>query len=319
VVRAEGAVIVSRPDGSDATVLADNPNYFPFDFDWQPDNTLRYSTTGYLPDVFAGSGTVIRDFDPVTGRSSEPRAPLSLTDPIQIGPLRTRIIGEQPGGELVLVSTPYGRNGQKYWLYDRATGTADYFARAGTDSLRASWHPTGAALYYAFDAQTHYVFDVATRTHARLPGGLPLGRWSPAVDRQVYWLASSDSTVRDRLAAGELPLKLETWDAATGARVRYCLPETGFKSYNAPVIWSLDGRYIAFTIGLPVAGDHFPTPGPTAVPYTPEPTATPVPLETRYDFQFPRTIVLDTQTGYATVISTDVSALILWTDDGGAQ
>ena len=98
------------------------------------------------------------------------------------------------------------------------------------------------------------------------------------------------------------------------------LPETGLQNDSGQgIVWSPDSRYVAFTISLPIEGDYFPTPGPTAVPYTPEPTLTPVPLETEYDYRFPRTIVLDTETGYATIISTDIRSLILWTDNGGVQ
>jgi hypothetical protein len=41
-----------------------------------------------------------------------------------------------------------------------------------------------------------------------------------------------------------------------------------------------------------------------------------VPLDLQYDYLFPRTIVLDTESGYATILSYEIDSLLLWTDDG---
>lgn len=46
---------------------------------------------------------------------------------------------------------------------------------------------------------------------------------------------------------------------------------------------------------------------------------TPVTLEQQYQFRKPRTLILDTQTGAVTIISTEVTGLLLWTDDGGSR
>ena len=319
-VRMVNQVIVSKPDGSQATILANDPNYFPYSFNWLPGHTLRFSYSSYLPEIRPGQGEVLRDFDPETGALSEPFASPDLIDPVEIGELPTSIVSAQPGGSLLVVSTPYGNVGTKYYLYDRETGSAEYFARSEGSSLYAEWHPLGHTLYYTFGSNEQFAYDTRTRQHYQMPGGLPNANWSPDGQHKLYWFSDRYEDEQQRIEAGELPLKLELWDAQTGARRRFCLPETGTQTFGGQgIVWSPDSRYVAFTVSLPIEGDYFPEPGPTAVPYTPQPTSTAVPLETQYEFGYPRTIVLDTETGYATIISTDIRSLILWTDDGGAQ
>jgi hypothetical protein len=127
-----------------------------------------------------------------------------------------------------------------------------------------------------------------------------------AVQRWIG-LAPEDEQ-QERLVAGELLPKISVWDSETGLARRYCLPETGRLDYGgARFTWSPDNRYLAFTIQLPVEGDFFPT--PTTTPDIPIPTSTPIPLETQYQYQFPRTVVLDTQTGYITVLNQEIPCL----------
>ncbi len=242
-----------------------------------------------------------------------------MNEPVRIGNLPTNVVARQPGGNLLVVSTPYGNSGQKYYLYDTDTEMADYFARSDSGNFYVMWHPLGHTLYYTVDTNTQYAYDTRTRQHYQLPDRVPDGNWSPDQRYKLYWFTEPGDQQRTRIQAGELPLKLELWDSQTGARRRYCLPETGVQTYSETLIWSPDSRYVAFTISLPLQGDYFPTPGPTAVPYTPQPTLTPVPLEAQYDYRFARTMVLDTQTGYTTILSTDVVAPLLWTQDGDAQ
>ena len=65
-------------------------------------------------------------------------------------------------------------------------------------------------------------------------------------------------------------------------------------------------------VNLPFDGDLAPTPTFAISPEAPPATSTPIPLEAQYDRQFPRTIVLDTATGNAAIISREVGSLESW-------
>ncbi|MCL4250399.1 MAG: PD40 domain-containing protein [Anaerolineae bacterium] len=308
-------VMVSRVDGSQATTVIPPGNNIsaPYQAQWLPSNILRIGSSGYLPEEYRGQIHVQRDFDPQTGRLSEPFVPLTVSDPVRIGELPIQRDDLQPGGLLSLVTTPYDSFTSKYYIYDRETDTAEYFAR---NLDYAEWDPLGRFLDYASGGD-YFRFDAATRTHYQIPHRSS-GIWSPDGRYRASSYNNSDDQ-RDRLQRGELPLKLQITDVETGAIRRYCVPQTGFQLLPDAFVWSPDGRYIAFTTTLPIEGDNFPTPGPTLVPYTTAPTTTPVPLEVQYQAQFPSTIILDTQTGYATVISTQATGLSVWTDDGGTR
>lgn len=337
MIRQNDGLVVSRPDGSEATVLftPEEQAFWPSSIGWVNLHTLRYSYSGYIPDLWAlhdqprkdippeyrNPILLLRQFDPVSGILSEPFQPVPN---IRVNGLPTSMLDLQPGDEtLQVVSTPY-ESGGKYYIYDRATGIADYFARVDRGQLDYFWHPTGRFLYYRYPDQVDrwYVFDAETRQHALLGESLPFqnGIWSRDGRYSVSWFSLPSQEAKERLIAGQLLPKINIWDSETGQNRRYCLPETGQRTYDGTAFtWSPDNRYLAFIIDLPISGDFYPT--PTTTPDIPMPTATAtvVPLETQYQYQFPRTVVLDTQTGSVTVINQQISHVILWTDDGGAQ
>src|SRR5262249_48143008 len=157
--------------------------------------------------------------------------------------LPTTSIAVQPGGNgtLVLVSTPYAQ-GAKYYIYDRLTGKADYFARVDNGQLDAIWHPLGHYLYYRFPDQPDrwYIFDVQTRQHSVLGDSLPSlnGTWSHDGRYTIGWYDSSQKEVDQHLAAGQLIPKINIWDSQTGENRRYCIPETGLTAYDGvPFVW----------------------------------------------------------------------------------
>ncbi|MCB9450242.1 MAG: PD40 domain-containing protein [Anaerolineaceae bacterium] len=61
------------------------------------------------------------------------------------------------------------------------------------------------------------------------------------------------------------------------------------------------------------------SPPPLPVPDVGSTPVTPITLEQQYQYRRPRTLILDTQTGAVTVISTELNSLLLWTDDGGSR
>ncbi|MBZ0275418.1 MAG: hypothetical protein K8I60_04705, partial [Anaerolineae bacterium] len=353
------AVIVSRPDGSQAATLfrPEEYNYFPQSYRWVSNTVLEYTYPGYLTDAiiervraeegeegvrfyrqYASTGQIAltRTFDVTTGQRSEPFIPRPLS--VSVERLPTSIVSRQPiDGSFLLVSTPYPPYGLKYYIYNLQTGTYEYFARVDSGSLTAIWSPTGRYLYYILPGGSeYYVFDSQTGEHRQL-GVLPPGAWSRDGRYRVSWYTTPSNEYRARLDAHQLPFKIRIWDSETGSFRRYCIPESGINTTTgSEFVWSPDGRYLAFTITLPPQGDVFPVPTPevgiiTATPSDPaatlpppEPTVAvtpiaPVTLEQQYQYGSPRTLILDTQTGTVTVISTDVSGLLLWTDDGGSQ
>ncbi|MBI5670504.1 MAG: WD40 repeat domain-containing protein [Chloroflexi bacterium] len=312
------AIAVSRPDGSDSTILfrPEERPVWPQDWRWLNLHTLEYHYPGYLPEKYPNPVTLIRQVDPLTGIRTEPFLPLPN---VEVNDLPTTLVAHQPGnGTLELVSTPY-RNGAKYYLYDRASGSADYFARVDSGNLEYRWHPLGRFLYYRYPDQPEwYQFDAYTRYHDVLGTDLPAeyGNWSRNGRYTVSWYSLPYEDQYKRLIAGQPLPKISIWDSETGLTSTYCIPETGQRDYSGtPLVWSPDNRYLAFVVSLPIEGDFFPT--PTTTPDIPVPSATPVPLETQYQYQFPRTLILDTQTGSVTVLSTAVHSLSLWTNDGG--
>ena len=262
----------------------------------------------------------MREFDPATGRFGEPFAPSEFFPPVRIGELPTSVLSSQPGGHLALVTTPYGISGSKYYIYDRETGEATYFARSEGGPINATWHPLGHTLYYSVNGPMQYAYDVQTDTHHLLPGGFPDGVWSPDGRYRINWFHERTDDQRARVDAGDLLLKLERWDSQTGASRRYCLPETGVGTYGNALHWSPDGRYVAFTVHLPIEGDLFPTPGPTAVPLHAAADghagaagdAIRLQFRTHGGVRHRKRIRDGHQHRYS-------HTLILWTDDGGAR
>jgi hypothetical protein len=207
-------------------------------------------------------------------------------------------------------------NGQKYYMVDRKTGNAEYFARGDNGSLEFFWHPFGNTLYYHYPGdRRHFMFDPATGKHGIMQYLPPLGSWKLSRDGRyvVQWTQlDTDERIEFQVAKKLLP-KISIWDSQTGLTRRYCLPETGEVS-GSQLAWSPDNRYLAFRMQLPLEGDTFPT-FYTVTPEIPPPAPTPIPLETQYQLRNARTLVLDTQTGSVTVLSDQVGEVIVWTEN----
>lgn len=382
------SVVVSRPDGSQATTLfrPEEQPYFPISLRWVTNILLEYDYLGYLNDALvaqivaaqgedalrqydAGQYVLTRTFDVSTGQRSEAFIRFDLN--ISVEGLPTTVVSRQPGdGPLLLVSTPYPPFGQKYYIYDLRTNDYEYFARADSGGIEMIWHPAGDYLYYRVPDQFNYfVYDAQTGEHHIL-GSLPAGTWSRDGRYSISWYSAPRDEYQARIARRELPFKLRIWDSETGSFRRYCIPQSGVtETSGSDFYWSPDGRYIAFTLMLPPEGDVFPIPTPEIGIITPSatvastlaadvlptptptlpgaevatlapdraestpdpfvavpagaaftfPIGTPIPLEAQYQYRNPRTLILDTQTGTITIVSTEVNYLFLWTDDGGAQ
>jgi WD40 repeat protein len=384
IVRVTDAVIISRPDGTDAFILFQpaESNYFPQSYRWLSNTVLEYIYPGYVTNELAeriraeqgeaafrslsgGQISLYRTFDVSTQQRSEPYIPPRLDASIE--GLPTSIVARQPiDGSLLIVSTPYPPFGAKYYLYDLRTQTYSYFVRVDAGSLNFEWQPNGRYLYYQVPGDFNmYQYAVETGEH-RLIGQLPFGDWSRDSRYRMTWYSMPGNDYTQRIAARELPFKLQIWDSETGSFRRYCIPESGLSPINgSPFTWSPDGRYVAFTLPLPPEGDVFPVPTPEVGIITPQPgdpafitpTTTPmmslgnvatptfapdmlptippadaaaeialqptlvpnssISLEQQYQYRNPRTLILDTQTGSITVVSTEVNTLLLWLEDGG--
>lgn len=306
-------ISVSRPDGSGSTVLFEGVerSAWPSQFDWIGLNTLEYRYQGFL-DQFENPVTLVRHFDTTSAVESEPFQPPSAPT---INNLPTNALALQPVIERYwLLSTDSGA-GQKYYMYDRQTDTTTYFARVN-GSLSYQWHPLGESLYYQYPSDARwYRFDPATGQH-EIMGELPDGLWSRDGRYRVRWSALDGDEYINRVENHELLPKISIWDSQTALIRRYCIPETGMQNFGEAFLWSPDNRYIAFRISLPMDGDTFPTlytPTPQDPTPTPLPTSTPFPLETQYEYRNPRTMVLDTQTGYITILTDELDAPIIWT------
>lgn len=318
----EGALVISRPDGSDATMLfrgglEDVPLR---GYGFINQHTVEYQFEAWLPDKYSSPVTLFARFDPETGEATEPverqRAEFDIEG------LSTSLVSSQPlEGPLRLLSTPYrsanGDTGARFYLYDIRDNTYEYFARSNNAQLSYQWDARGTALYYRSSQSSGiYVYETATKTHQYIETEywIPDGLLSNDQRYIAYSLYPDQETYYDRLAAGELPLKLAVWDSETLTTRRYCVPETGGDILNSPLFWSPDGRYLLFTMQpLPPGADNFPTPVGEETPHPPTPT--PVPLDVQYDLQFTRTVILDTHTGYVTVLSKEIGSVTLWMED----
>jgi hypothetical protein len=290
-----GDLTISRPDGSEPTVLytaLEGPEW-PSDYEWVGLHTFKYSYRAYMPERYRDPVTLIQRMDPISTVTPEPFFPLPG---ISVNELRTDIIATQPdSGQFVLVRTSFNTGygtGYKYYIYDRETGTAEYFARlasTGSNDLDAVWHPLGTVLYYRYpDTPDWYLYDPAAHQHRWL-GALPDGGWSREGRYRVDWFSLPQDEIEARLKAEQPVPKLKLWDSDTGLTRRYCIPHTGGSSFDgASLVWSPDSRFLAFRITLPEDGS--------------------------YDTVRPRTFILDTQTGSVTELTFAVTRIILWTD-----
>ena len=302
-----GDVIVSRIDGSEpvtlytaAEIRVSNPY-----FSWQAPHTLHIDYRGVLPTFSPELISLNRTYDPETGiRSAGALDPT----PVPLGLLPFDTVSKQPNGTLELLAEN-APSGTRFYLRDTATGQSELLAQG---SLYAEWQPAGRFLYYAAN-RTVYLYDTLTHQSGKLGVTIPGGTWSPDGHLRADWTNISGSDAIKQFAQGQLPPRLQVWDADTGLLRTYCIPELSNRDPSGvPIFWSPDSRYLAFVLTLPVGGDIVPTPTFAVSPETPPATNTPIPIQTQYEYQFPRTIVLDTTTGNAVILSTEASAITEW-------
>ena len=302
------AVIVSHPDGSDAVTLYDvaEIDLLSPSFSWIEPHTLIINYYGVLPTIAPDQRPLVSTYDPESRRLS--KGALEPT-PVPLGLLPFDVISRQPYGTLELLAE-YFSGGTRYYLRDTATGETRLFAQDLNDW---HWQPTGRLLYYA-RGEYNYQYDTLTGQHVRLgQEPLPGRNWSPDGQLLAAWLYPTTEETTNALLQGQLPPLLEVWNSASGLTTTYCIPElTGSSPSDASLFWSPDSRYLAFTVYLAVVGDLAPTPTFAISPEAPPATSTPIPLETQYEFRNPRTIILDTVTGSAAIVSADASAIERW-------
>lgn len=319
IYRLDDTISVSRPDGTDATVLFENIERaaWPDTLNWVNLHTLRYEYTGWVAEKYANPVRLYREFDPITGQETPPSE--LLNQPV-INELPTTAMALQPVEQRYwLMNTDYGGGvGTKYYLYDLQTNTVDYFARLIGGGLNYQWHPLGQALYYQYPNNARwYRFDPATGRH-EVMGRLPDGQWSRDGRYRVQWISLGGDEYRQFVEQRRILPKVSVWDSQTGLTRRYCIPESGIANAGSSLLWSPDNRYLSFRMNLPAEGDTWPvlyTPTPQDPTPTPLPRPTAIPLETQYEYQRARTLVLDTQTGTVTIITDQANDALVWTGE----
>jgi hypothetical protein len=263
----------------------------------------------FLLSVTQDQRLVTATYDPETGTRT---AGALEPTPVPLGLLPFDTVSRQPYGTLELLAESFS-GGTRYYLRDTKTGQAALFAQG---DLIWAWQPAGRFLYYQDYADgITYIYDTLTDTHTRLGNyPLPQGTWSPDGHMIANWTNVNSGEIGRVLMNGDLPARLYVWNTDTGLFYYYCLPELGQLSLNGTaLVWSPDSRYLAFTVsGLLPDGDLAPTPTPAISPEAPLPTNTPIPLETQYQYRSPRTLILDTVTGNAAIVSTEASAIERW-------
>jgi hypothetical protein len=286
----EEAITVARADGSDPVVLFDAEELpaHPDQIYWLDPQTVEFVYRGFIPDRFADAVTLIRQYNAPTGTLSEPFVP---PNSFAVNELPTEILAPQPArGSLALVSTSFNAGltvGYKFYIYDRETGTADYFARVDDGGfLEWEWHPLGTALYYRYpNSADWYIFDTQTRQH-RLLGELPGGQWSRDGRYRVRWASLPLEEIETRLFEDRPLTKLTVWDSQTGQTRRYCIPQTGTGGIETVLYWSPNSRYLAFLLTLPADQNR--------------------------EVARPRTLILDTETGSVTQLSFNIGQILVW-------
>lgn len=305
-----GDVVVSHVDGTQATTLysAAEVRLLHPSFGWREPHLLQISYSGVLPTVSPDFINLTRYYDPETGVRTE--GALQPTT-VPLGLLPFDVLSHQPYGSLELLAESFA-GGTRYYLRDTLTNQAQLFAQG---SISFQWQPAGRFLYYQ-SAAISYVYDTLTQRHTQLgETPLPAGNWSPDGHLLANWVSSSSGGIDRALIRGELPPRLQVWNSDTGLTYTYCLPELSRSPLGTSLVWSPDSRYLAFITTMQPDGDIAPTPTFAISPEAPPPQSTLVPLETQYDYQFPRTIVLDTATGHAAIISREVESIQRWIGD----
>lgn len=287
-----GGLYVLRPDGSDFQVILTQAEVQSVleSADWFDLNHIRLTVIGYLPDETMNDVRLIQLYDVRDGTFSEPvRPPESIT----INEMPTDVVSVQPnGGTLRVLTTPINMpNGTayRYYLYDTATGSSEYFARSEPQhSISFEWQPLGEKLYY-FPSwmDDWYAYDPATGEHSVLET-YPSGSWSRDARYRLdsYYLPSDE--LEEREEAG-LPIPtMKLWDSETGLTRLYCAPSQWRDSYT--VEWSPDGRYIALL--APQPGD-----------------------QSELTRQYNTVYILDLATGVIVDMGADMNSMFIWTEE----
>lgn len=321
ILSTDSSIRVFRPDGSDQWVLFEPQEQpvWPQSIYWVDNGTLEYVYSGYLPEQTIIPLSLYRHAVPETRTLSEPFLPQTN---IRINELAVELHLFQPAnGPLALARLAFkGGPPYQYYIYNRETDTADYFARLNED-LFAQWHPLGKALYYRHPTSPDwYIYEVATGQHHVL-GELPEGQWSREGRYRVrdYITPAEEREIREEL--GQPIPNLQIWDSETGLIRRYCLPQinpfvastgqpepeltpvdlptptlTPDQGINiAPITttyaWSPDSRHLAIHVTI---------------------SASTVELSTVYS----TILILDTQTGIFTEVPASITGIITWMEDG---
>jgi WD40 repeat protein len=306
-----GDIVISRVDGSEPTMLyrSEELNAINPSFDWLEPHTLIITYNGFLPTASPYEMNLYRLYNPDTQERSEPSL---FSTPVPLGRLPFETVSWQPYGTLEVLREAFP-GGSRWYLRDTETQRTQLFAQ---NLELTAWQPAGRFLYYSADNLT-YSYDTLTQEHTLMSEGwLPSDNWSPNGHLTANWVYEDQQTMDAALMAGDLPPRLQVWNSDTGLMYTYCLPELSKVTLSgSPLTWSPDSRYLAFVVNFAPGGDIAPTPTFAISPEAPPATDTPVPLETRYQYREPRTIVLDTVTGYAAVISSEVRAINTWNGD----
>ncbi|MBK8026174.1 MAG: hypothetical protein IPK19_33505 [Chloroflexi bacterium] len=319
----DGGVVVSRPDGSVATVLmaGDERDAVLQGYGWYDKNRVYLDFLGYVPEE-SQSEQLLREFYNVeTGE-------FSASEPVQdsarsINGLPTEFVSRQPlGGSLVVVRTALtlsdpdrvnGGGGYRYFLYDLATDTYQLFAetRIGETAvleLNVEWDPTGRYLYYTPPRPTDpyvdgvpgvdpveirdtlMVYDSETSTYFSSAPFNWMQTWT--LDGQFrYGEYSLDADERqERLDTGRPVPSFILRDPLTGQARVYCPPESWWVYWVTQ--WSPDGRFVAFL--APQPGDQSETSRSYFTVY-----------------------VLDVETGEVVDMGADMNNILVWTAGEG--
>ncbi len=285
-------IFVVRPDGTDSRILfeaeeTEDTYDWPEDIWWSGANTLEYYNYGESTNDEGETIYGYFYFRDILGVFPDPKP---WDGDIYFNDDYAEMIARQPGGDLVVARQTFSTGvnpGYTYYLYNTVTGEADYFARLTEypeQDLTVLWHPLGTKLYYHYPTPENqpviwYIFDPATSQHTRL-NELYWGEWSPQ-GRYVAYATNSRTQ----------PLGI--WDGETGLFRTYCIPETGARLYDGPILWSPDERYIALQTGLPKdesqegVGEHI--------------------------------LILDIETGSVTDLSYGEGPLYLWAVEPGTE
>jgi WD40 repeat protein len=308
----DAPLIVSRLDGSEPVFIMtrSDADYIGANFSWRDEDTLEYQYNGWLPNESREEVRLFRLVDVTTGARTDPALVTSI---VVDNLLPADLHAFQPDGTLAILSEST-TDGTRQYLYDTATGERTYFARGSIDAF---WRPIGRFLYYRIDGSVQRVYDAQTDQHAIL-GELPSGDWSRDGRYLIGNVFLPPEEAQERLLRRELLPRIQLWDSETGLLRRFCVPEIGTNNNFFDYLVSPDARYIAAVTQLALEGDTFPLPTPV-IPLleTPYPTATPIPLEREYELRYPRLVILDMQSGYTVIVSTEINFINAWIAVGG--